>query len=181
MTTEDFKVYRTNWIPGLGHAFGVVTFERDRELYPSTERFFVAPTEPLHFEHQRFEYNGIASEIQSDESLWNQQLEALQGALIEFLHDHRASFGPLYYDIATSIDWYEVPRQWLTHYNLRNALPGQLAPALSQIRETTESTVLQEFLDQYRGRASREWSLRVKPKKAPPVNVELLSSKPPQT
>jgi hypothetical protein len=174
---EDFKVYRANWIPGLGHAFAIITFERDRPLYPATERFFIVPTDPLHFEFQRWEYNSVGPEIQSDASLWQYQLEAVEGAMVEFLHDHRDKLGPFYYDIATGMQWHDVPSEWLIQYNLRNSLPGQLAPALSRVREKTECVVLQDFLDRFLMRAMRDCSLRVKPRSnaTVPVNVGLLA------
>jgi hypothetical protein len=174
---EDFKVYRTNWIPGLGHAFAIITFERDRPLYPSTERFFVVPTEPLHVEFQRWEYNGIGPQIQPDESLWKHQFEAIEGAIIDFLHLNRAKLDPFYYDIVTTVQWQEVPRDWLFHYNLRSSFPGNLAPVLSQIREQTECGALQDFLNQFQMKAMRDRSLSVKPRSnaTGPVNVGLLA------
>jgi hypothetical protein len=173
---EYFKVYRTNWIPGLGHAFAIITFERDRPLYPSTERFFVVPTDPLHFEFQRWEYNGVGPQIQPDESLFGHQIEAIEGSIINFLHLNRAKLDPFYYDVVTTVQWREVPRDWLFHYNLRNSFPGRLARALLQVREQTESVVLQDFLDQFQLKAMRECSLSVKPRSnAPVVNVGLLA------
>lgn len=174
---EEFKVLRSNWIPGLGHAFAIITLERDRPLLPATERFLIVPTEPLHFEFQRWEYNGLGPDLQSDASLWQHQLEAVEGAMVEFLHDHRDTLGPFYYDIATSMQWHEVLSEWLIQYNLRNSLPGQLAPALFRVREKTECVALQDFLDRFLMKAMRDCSLSVKPRSnaITPINVGLLA------
>jgi len=182
-TTEDFKIYRSDWIPGLGHALAMITFERDRPAFPSTERFFVAPKAPDHVEFQRWEYSGISPEIQSDDSLWKHQLEAIEGALVEFLHENRESLKPLYYDIVSSVRWHEVSREWLFHYNLRNSIPSQLAPALQEIREKTQCIVLQDYLDTFRMKASRSWSMKVSPaeKREPVINIGLLAQPAPQT
>jgi hypothetical protein len=159
---SSFKLYRTNWIPRLGHAFAIVTFERPTALYPATERFVVIPTKPPHIEPMRHEYDGVAPDVMSDDQLINEQFETAKGAVSDYLHNHRTNFSPegLYYDVVASLTWHEIDPVWLVHYNLTNRIPSHLAPALEKIYNGTHNNALLDFLSGLR-RQGRNMSVTI--------------------
>jgi hypothetical protein len=151
---DTFKVYRSNWIPGLGNALAVITLQRETSLYPATERFVVVPTAPLTVESERWFYNGVPANILSDDQLMEVQRDAVEGFLIDFIQKNRSKFEDiaLYHYVISHLEWREVDQTLLFHYNLKNSRPGQLAPALRTIRSQTRSTVLSNFLQQIHAR-----------------------------